>query len=124
MSEVPLLDKEGRIIGRAELHDDQCTARLEVTSHEAAIKLRDEVVNSVSIGYSTAHKGRTHTRREVRRLLLQSEDTFLHEVRNSPVFNHAYHIGVEEDLTLGQMALLVLPELLTELRTLRVQVKP
>lgn len=56
---------------------------------------------------------------QVRRMLLESEATFLLERRNESTIQRAWDVGSEEDLTLGQMALLVVPQLLQEVRKLR-----
>ena len=62
-------------------------------------------------------------RKEVMELLVQSEDTFRREVRNVPVIAMAYRLGIEEDLTVGQMALLALGPLLLENQRLLASVR-
>jgi hypothetical protein len=57
-------------------------------------------------------------RSEVRKLLLSAEDSMRSEVRISPMVNRAYMVGIEEDLTIGQIALLLIPHLLEENRRL------
>lgn len=65
---------------------------------------------------------------EARKLLLDSEAVFLRAAREHSTIRAAYKVGLtEEDMDLGQMALLAIPALLheiTELRKLAVLAPP